>query len=338
MKVQPTYRHAFAYPFIRWWLWILAALVLVMVLIGGATRLTDYGRSITEWQPLLGAIPPLNEAQWLAAFEKYKAIPEYRIVNQGMTLAEFKYIYWWEWAHRFLGRFIGLALLVPFAVLWATRRLERGMTYTLLAVLVLGGFQAALGWYMVQSGLVDEPRVSQYRLATHLGLALIIYGAMFWVALRCLWPSAGGAPGTAARGARAFLVVLIVTVVSGAFVAGLRAGYIYNTFPLMAGYVLPPGLDWNPFDNPVTSQFVHRVLGVATFALALGLFMWSLARPFGARVRAAFGALAAAATLQAVLGVSTLLMQVPVLLGTLHQGGAVVVLTAALAALHLTRR
>jgi len=343
MKIRLKTRETAAYPHIRLWLSILAALVLAMVLIGGATRLTDSGLSITEWQPLVGAIPPLNEGQWLAAFEKYKAIPEYRIVNQGMTLAEFKYIYWWEWAHRFLGRFIGLALLVPFAVLWATRRLERGMTYTLLAVLVLGGLQAALGWYMVQSGLAERTDVSQYRLAAHLIVAALIYASLIWVALGVGLPRRRPATGGAFV-VLAITLMIFVQIGLGGLVAGLDAGLAHATFPLMDGRLIPKGLlsmvpSWrNFFENALTVQFLHRLIAyliaVAALAHAVGL---SRSGRDGAREISAW-VLVVAIVLQMALGVWTLLGGVPIVLALLHQAGAMLLLTAALIHLHLVIR
>ncbi|HKG75479.1 MAG TPA: COX15/CtaA family protein, partial [Aestuariivirgaceae bacterium] len=176
-------KHVTAYPLIRLWLWSVAGLIFAMVLIGGATRITDSGLSITEWQPLVGVVPPLDEAGWNAAFEKYKATPEYRIVNKDMSLSAFKIIYWWEWTHRFLGRLIGFAVLVPLAFLWATQRLESRTARSMMLLLVLGGAQGALGWYMVTSGLADRTDVSQYRLAAHLTLAAAIYAMVVWIAL-----------------------------------------------------------------------------------------------------------------------------------------------------------
>jgi heme a synthase len=343
MKMHLKTRETAAYPFVRLWLSVLAGLVLAMVLIGGATRLTDSGLSITEWQPLLGAIPPLNEAQWLAAFEKYKAIPEYRIVNLGMTLAEFKYIYWWEWAHRFLGRFIGLVLLVPFVVLWATRRLERRMTHSLLAVLVLVGLQGALGWYMVQSGLVNRIDVSQYRLSAHLMLAALIYAAIIWVALGIglsrHWPKTGEAAASLA-----IMILIFLQLGLGGLVAGLDAGLSHNTFPLMDGRLIPKGLlvmdQWwrNFFENPLTVQFLHRSMAylivIAALFHAIGL---TRSGRDGAREISGW-VLVVAVFLQMALGIWTLLGGVPIVLALLHQAGAMLLLTAALIHLHLVIR
>lgn len=323
--------------------WLLACcLVLsILVVVGGATRLTGSGLSIVDWRPVTGTVPPLSAEAWQYEFDKYRDSPEYRYVNRGMSLADFKRIFWWEWGHRQLARFLGLVFAVPLLWFWIRGRIRPGLRWPLLGILSLGALQGWMGWYMVSSGLVDIPRVSHYRLAAHLGLALLIFAAMFWLALRLLWPVHGPPPG-GRRGFRAVLALLAVTIVSGAFVAGLKAGFIYNTFPLMGGRWIPEGAlamepAWRNFlENPVTVQFTHRVLGIGTLLLSLGLWAWSWTRPFPARARYAFHALAAAAVLQATLGIATLLTQVPVLLGTLHQGGAVVLLAAVLALGHLS--
>jgi heme a synthase len=205
--------------------------VVAIVIVGGATRLTESGLSITEWKPVLGALPPLNEAQWLAEFEKYRQIPQYSLVNRGMSLDEFKVIYWWEWGHRLLGRVIGLAFVIPLLGFWAAGRIDRALAPRLLALLALGAAQGVLGWYMVMSGLVDRVSVSQYRLAAHLTLAVVIFAAIVWVAL-----GVGRARGrvTATRAgqvALALLGLVLVQIAAGGFVAGLRAGMGYNTFP-----------------------------------------------------------------------------------------------------------
>lgn len=322
--------------------WLLACclILFMLVVVGGATRLTGSGLSIVDWRPVTGMVPPMSDAAWQAELEKYRTSPQYQQVNRGMSLADFKRIYWWEWGHRQLARFLGLAFALPLAWFWFTGRVRPGLRWPLVGILALGALQGWLGWYMVSSGLVDEPRVSQYRLAAHLSLALIIFAAMFWLALRLRWPIAAGGTG---RAFRAVLAALVFTIVSGAFVAGLKAGYIYNTFPLMGERLVPDGLlaldpVWRNFtENAVTAQFMHRILGISTLLLALGLWVWSLRRPFPRAQRLAFHALAAVATLQATLGISTLLLQVPVVLGTMHQGGAVVLLATVLVLGHVTR-
>ena len=325
-----------ALPLVRGWLFFVAALIFAMVIVGGATRLTDSGLSITEWQPLLGAIPPLTEADWLAAFEKYKQIPEYQLVNKGMSLAEFEFIYWWEWAHRFLGRFIGLVFFLPFVVFAATGALTLGMVWRLGALFVLGGLQGALGWYMVASGLVDRVDVSQYRLSAHLTLATVIFGAVLWVAYGL--GSRRHAPETSRHGMALLIVALVILqVAAGGFVAGLDAGMGYNTWPLMDGELVPRGLfvmepAWrNLFENAMTVQFNHRLLAYVIVVVVAG---------YAYVVQTKTAALVLAAVLlQVAFGIWTLLAQVPLWLGLVHQGGALIVLAAALWNLHavLTR-
>jgi cytochrome c oxidase assembly protein subunit 15 len=302
-----------------------------MVIVGGATRLTDSGLSITEWQPLLGAIPPLTEADWLAALEKYRRIPEYQLVNRGMTLADFKFIYWWEWAHRFLGRLIGLIFFVPFAYFLRTGRLSRGTAWRCGLILVLGGLQGALGWYMVTSGLVDRVDVSQYRLSAHLTLATVIFAAILWVAFGLQGQRRWLATATHVL-ALLLVALVLLQVASGGFVAGLDAGMGYNTWPLMDGALVPKGLmtiepAWrNLFENAMTVQFNHRLLA---YGIALAVVVYA------ATLRTKEAALLfAAVLLQIVLGVWTLLWQVPLWLGLVHQGGALAVLAAALWNLH----
>jgi cytochrome c oxidase assembly protein subunit 15 len=333
---------------VRVWLLLVAALVFAMIVVGGATRLTDSGLSITEWQPLLGAIPPLTEADWLAAFEKYKAIPEYSIVNAGMSLDAFKAIYWWEWAHRFLGRFIGLAFALPFLVFWLTGRLSGGLALKCLGVFALGGLQGAIGWYMVKSGLVDRIDVSQYRLALHLLTAFSILALLIWLAL-----DAGPAgvrarlravtPGQR-RAAIALFVLIFVQSGLGALVAGLKAGHAFNTWPDMNGQLVPDGLaalePWylNFFENITTVQFDHRLVAYAVVAFALAHLV-SLARTADdERVVGTAGLLAASLVGQMLLGIWTLLAGVPLSLGLAHQAGAAVVFAAATLHLHAITR
>ena len=320
-----------AAPKVRLWLYAMAFLVFCMVIVGGATRLTDSGLSITEWRPLLGAIPPLNEADWLAAFEKYKLIPEYQIQNRGMALSDFKLIYWWEWAHRFLGRFTGLAFALPLIYFTITRRIERTLWPKLLALFVLGGAQGALGWYMVSSGLVDRVDVSQYRLAAHLTLAALIFAAIIWVAKgvgrKRRYPSSSG------DWLASLLVALILLqIAAGGFVAGLDAGQGYATWPKMDGQWIPSGLwitspGWkNIFENAMTVQFNHRVLAYVVL-LASIVHVW---RSF--TLPAVY--LACAVFAQACLGVLTLLLHVPLAAALVHQAGAMIVLAAAVWNLH----
>jgi cytochrome c oxidase assembly protein subunit 15 len=307
------------------WLFLCAALVFAIVVVGGATRLTRSGLSIVEWQPLVGALPPLSAADWEALFARYRETPEFRLVNFDMTLEGFKRIFWWEYAHRLLGRLIGMVFLLPFLYFLLRRKLETALAWKLGGVFLLGGAQGALGWYMVKSGLVDDPRVSHFRLTAHLGLALAIFSAQLWLALQLLSPRR-----IAFRKlAIAMPFVVFAMALSGGMVAGLRAGAAYNTFPLMNGHVVPPEIlmlePWwrNFLYNMATVQFVHRA------------FFWALALLVAAawwRERASLPAqlLLAAFVLQASLGIATLLLGVPVALGAAHQAGAVLVLAAAL--------
>ena len=331
-----TERQIKALPYVRAWLIFTAFLIFLMVIVGGATRLTDSGLSITEWKPIMGAIPPLTEADWQEVFEKYKLIPEYQTVNAGMTLEEFKFIFWWEWGHRFLGRIIGFVFFLPFAFFAATGRLSRRALWQCLGLFVLGGLQGALGWYMVASGLVERVDVSQYRLSAHLTLATVIYAAMLWVAFGLDRAHRSLASG---RDWMAFLipVLLVLQIAAGGFVAGLDAGMGYNTWPLMDGALVPKGLfvmspGWaNLFENAMTVQFNHRVLAYVIAIVVAGY-------AYVAQSKAAALVLAAV-VLQIALGIWTLLAQVPLWLGLFHQGGALIVLAAALWNLHasLTR-
>lgn len=324
---------------VRAWLFIVAALVLAMAVIGAATRLTDSGLSITEWQPLLGAIPPLSGADWQAAFEKYKAIPEYQRVNLGMTLAEFKPIFWWEWGHRFLGRFIGLAVAVPFLFFWLKGRLDRPLSLRLAGLFLLGALQGAAGWYMVSSGLVDRVDVSQYRLALHLTLAAVIFAWTVWLALSVGRGEGAYAPAGKRWAAYGLIALLFLQIATGAFVAGLDAGLSHNTWPLMDGAIVPDGLlvmsPWwaNLFENVLTVQFDHRIIAylVAIWIAGMAIAAWrrNAASAMSATV------LVVAVLAQIALGVWTLLAAVPIGLGLAHQAGAFVLL--GLAVWHLRR-
>ncbi len=317
-----------------------------MVIVGGVTRLTHSGLSIVEWQPIVGALPPLNEDEWLQTFDKYKQTPEFRIVNPNMQLDGFKSIFWWEYSHRLLGRTIGMVFFLPLLYFIARRYVDRALAWRLAGIFLLGGLQGAMGWYMVKSGLVDNPRVSQLRLTAHLGLAFLIYAAMFWQALDLLWPrraQAAAALQKLWRQASMLSILIFVMALSGALVAGTRAGRVYNTFPLMDGHIVPPEIfalePWyaNFFNNLATVQFDHRLLAWL-LALLVPLF-WSRARrlPLAAPARLACNLLLAALTLQITLGISTLLLAVPVALGAAHQGGALLLFTAALAVTHFLR-
>ena len=331
---------------LRIWLAAIAALIVAMILVGGATRLTDSGLSITEWQPILGAVPPLSEVDWSQAFEAYQKIPEYTEIKRGMSLGDFKTIYWWEWAHRFLGRLIGAAFFVPFVVFWLAGYIPRTLLPRLIGLFVLGGLQGAVGWYMVKSGLVDRTDVSQYRLAAHFGVALLILGYTLWLLF-----SLGNEPqASRAEASRAqvwvaglILALIFVQLLAGALVAGLDAGMGFNTWPLINGAVVPSGLGeaspWylNLFENPLTVQFDHRTLGYAVVLASLGQLAWLAVR--GAPQPLLGGALTLAllTVLQAVIGVWTLLLAVPIPLGLAHQAGAIAVFAAALYHFWLSR-
>jgi len=319
------------------WLLACCALVFAMVVVGGATRLTHSGLSIVEWQPFIGTLPPLSDADWAAQFEKYKLTPEFKLRNHDMDVEGFKSIFWWEYFHRLLGRLIGVAFFLPLAWFWVRGQLDRPLKWKLAGIFVLGGLQGAMGWYMVKSGLVDDPRVSQFRLTAHLGLALLIFAAMFWVAHGLLRPAASGAPRALRRAGLAFAVLVFAMALTGGLVAGIRAGFAYNTWPLMNGHWVPPEILmiepwWRNFGyNMATVQFVHRTLALVVLACAWLLAWRVLATPASGReARLAAGTLAAAVLAQVTLGIATLLAVVPVGLGTAHQGGAVVVLACAL--------
>jgi cytochrome c oxidase assembly protein subunit 15 len=317
--------------YVRLWLYAVAFLIFCMVIVGGATRLTESGLSITEWQPLLGAIPPLSEAAWQQAFAKYKLIPQDSQLNSTMTLAEFKVIYWWEWSHRLLGRLIGLAFLLPFLAFAGWGWIGRRDWPRFIGLFILGGLQGALGWYMVASGLVDRVSVSQYRLSAHLTLATVIFAAMLWVAYGFGGERAGLGSGKA-RSALYLVLLVVLQVALGGLVAGLDAGMGYNTWPLMDGKLVPDGLlvmepAWrNLFENAMTVQFDHRMLAYLIVALVAG-------HAYIAQSRAAL-LLFAAVLAQVALGIFTLLHQVPLGLALMHQGGALLVLAAALWNLH----
>ena len=317
---------------VRNWLYAVAFLIFCMVIVGGATRLTGSGLSITEWQPLLGAIPPLGETAWQAAFEKYKLIPQYAQLNSAMTLEEFKFIYWWEWSHRFLGRFIGAAFLVPFVIFTSLGWIHKALWPRFAGLFILGGLQGALGWYMVASGLTDRVDVSQYRLAAHLTLATLIFGAMLWVAFGLGTPRQK--PSSARQRAALYIVpLLLLQVAAGGFVAGLDAGMGYNTWPLMDGKLIPDGLfvmtpAWrNFFENAMTVQFDHRLIA---YVIAVAVAAYAYIVRSGAAVFLLLAVLA-----QIGLGIYTLLAQVPLHLALMHQGGAMLVFAAALWNLHV---
>jgi len=330
-------------PAVAIWLFGVAALVFAMVVVGGITRLTGSGLSITEWKPIMGALPPLNEADWQEAFRKYQEIPQYSQVNAGMSLAEFQGIFWWEWIHRQLGRFIGVAFAVPFVVLLLMKRIPRRLVWRCALLLGLGGLQGLIGWWMVSSGLSERVDVAPERLATHLGLAFLIFAGLIWTGLEAWFGEEHSrSPAGWSRGAAVLLGVVFVQCLLGGLVAGAKAGFIYTDWPLMNGSVLPP-VDWGQgglafLHDRALVQFNHRIVAYALFVgaavYAVQAWRWRLAEGLGAAAFALFGVVA----FQAVLGVITLIHVVPIGLGVLHQAGAAIVLGVATWNLWLVRR
>jgi cytochrome c oxidase assembly protein subunit 15 len=317
-----------------------------MIVVGGVTRLTHSGLSIVEWQPILGTLPPLNQAQWEEVFHKYQQTPEYQQVNRGMSLTEFKAIFWWEYVHRLLGRAIGMVYLLPFLYFLMRKQIDKPLIPWLIGIFLLGGLQGAVGWFMVKSGLVNDPRVSQYRLAAHLGLAFTIYAAMFWVALGLLFPQVSAPAAEKQQSLRRFSWILtgliFVMVLSGAVVAGIRAGFAYNTFPLMNDHWLPPEIfmltPWylNFFNNMATVQFDHRL--IAWLLAVLVPVFWFKSRQLSSpRARWAGNLLFAILVVQITLGITTLLQVVPIPLAAAHQAGAVFLFSSALLVNHALR-
>ncbi len=328
------------------WLLCVAGMVWVMVALGGATRLTGSGLSIMEWAPFRGVVPPFSDAEWARLYDLYRTIPQYELVNRGFGLEGFKRIFWLEWLHRFWGRLIGLVYVAGLLWFWFRVRLLRGMRLRLLVMLALGGLQGVIGWFMVASGFeADRTSVSPYRLVLHLGLALLLYGMLLWTALTLLRPApaASRADSGLRRWLRLAAGLSFATMLAGGFVAGMRAGLDYNSFPLMAGRLIPEGywnslLAWrNMTENIAAVQFNHRILATAALAVT-GLLAWRGVRlPSGHPMRIVVLGFCASVALQYGVGVATLLAVVPVWLGTLHQTIAVLVLTMALVALHLSR-
>ena len=329
------------------WLLVCCATIFAMIVLGGVTRLTGSGLSMVQWEPIMGVLPPLNQAEWEETFLLYQQFPEYKLKNFAMTLGEFKSIFWFEYGHRLLGRSIGVIFLLPFLFFLVKGKIERSLTPKLIAMFVLGGLQGLMGWYMVKSGLVDDPHVSQYRLTAHLGLAIVIYAYMFWVALDLLYPNVDknlkSSNGKLGRLSLIITFIIFITALSGGFVAGTRAGFAFNTFPLMDGRLIPVGLFelapvWrNFFENVVTVQFDHRVMATLLF-LVIPAFWWVTRKSQQeARIITGLHLLLAAFALQLALGISTLLLAVPVVLAAAHQAGAIILLTASIFVSHQLR-
>jgi len=330
---------------IRTWYWSGAILVFIILIIGGITRLTGSGLSMTDWQPIMGSIPPLTESQWEEAFDQYKQFPEYQQMNRGMSLSEFQFIFFWEYLHRMAGRLLGLVFLIPFGWFLIKKKFDKTQLKRALILLVLGAGQALMGWYMVMSGLVDIPAVSHYRLAAHLFLAFIIFGCCAWFALDLKEKQQSPGKGAAElnKWLAAFMGLLLIQVVWGAFTAGLNAGHIYNTFPKMFQFWFPPEL-WlyepiliNFVENMVTVQWIHRVVGTVLGLMVIFIWLrtYQLKTAFTTKMWAL--ALFSLTLLQYAIGVFTLIHHVPVWLGVLHQAMAMVLFGVVIGFIHFLR-
>jgi cytochrome c oxidase assembly protein subunit 15 len=329
------------------WLLICCLAIYAMVVLGGVTRLTGSGLSMVEWRPVTGILPPLSHEQWEETFSLYRQSPEFQKINRGMDLEGFKGIFWLEYLHRILGRTIGAIFLVPLLYFIIRRRIEKPLVPKLIVMFVLGGLQGLLGWYMVKSGLARDPHVSQYRLTAHLGLAFVIYAYLFWVALDLLAPISRSSGDATARGFRRLswtvTGLVFLTVLSGGFVAGLKAGLAYNTFPLMGGQLIPDGLAtlspvWkNIFENVTTVQFDHRLLATLLFFLVTWLWLLGRKTVLSRSARLGLHLLVLALLVQITLGISTLLLVVPIPLAAAHQAGALALFTLALFVSHQMR-
>ncbi len=318
------------------WLAVCCALIFAMVVLGGVTRLTGSGLSMVDWRPIMGVLPPLSLSEWQSTFEMYQQSPEYQKKNMHLDLGGFKSIFWFEYAHRLLGRTIGMVFLLPFLYFLIRGRINRELIPRFVLMFVLGGLQGVLGWYMVKSGLVNDPHVSQYRLTAHLAAALLIYIYMLWHMFRLLFPPQPGAGGEFRGPFKKTLAVLglvVVTILSGGFVAGLKAGFAYNTFPLMDGQLIPQAYlmlqpAWlNMFENIATVQFNHRLLAITTLIVVLIYWLQSRKVDLASRARLSTNLLLVAVLVQVGLGISTLLLHVPVALASIHQAMALVVVT-----------
>ena len=328
------------------WLALVALLVFAMIVLGGVTRLTNSGLSMTDWKPVTGWLPPLSQEAWMAEFERYKAFPEYQKINKGMTLSEFQGIYAFEFAHRVLGRVIGLAFFVPFVLLLLFRKIPRSLAPRLALLFLLGAAQGGMGWFMVKSGLVDHPDVSHYRLTAHLALASLIFAALLWTIFDLVRPRGERAtPAPAQVRGTGYLLLLLIAlqIIIGGFVAGLNAGFVYTDWPLMGGRFLPEDflrmqpLYHNFLENPGTVQFVHRMVGYAIAAAAIWLYLVSRSGALSRRLRLGISWTVTLVLAQVFLGIVTLLHVVPVALGAAHQAGGMLVLAAALFVVHEIR-
>ena len=324
-----------------YWLLTGCLLIFIMVLVGGITRLTNSGLSMVEWNLVMGSIPPLNEAEWLIAFEKYKQFPEYQMVNYHFTLEEFKPIFFWEYLHRILGRLVGLVFIIPFIYFLFKKMISKELLPKLLLLLFMGGFQGFLGWYMVKSGLNKDPDVSHFRLAMHLTTAFLTFAYTLWVALGLMYPNrVKGAFKSLKAGATVLLLITVVQIVWGAFVAGLNAGKVYNTWPLMGDQLVADGVTamtplWMNFVEGLAGvQFIHRYMAYAVVGLVIYLAVKARKEKTNVSQRGGMKFLIGMVSVQFVLGIITLLLGVPVWLGVLHQIGALMLLGSVVFALH----
>lgn len=336
-----TVRRRVARRQIGWWLIALCVLIFAMVLLGGYTRLTESGLSMTEWRPITGLLPPLSDQAWQAEFARYQHYPEFQKLNSWMDLGAFKGIYYVEYAHRMLGRLIGVVFVVPFVYFVGRRRIPRGLTPKLTIMFLLGALQGLMGWYMVKSGLVERPDVSQYRLTAHLAFAVVIYAYILWTALGLLVEHGRSEPHVR-KWAGMIGGLVFVQIMLGGLVAGLDAGHAYNTWPLMDGSLLPSGLmamrPWyvNLTENLLTVQFDHRLLAYA-IVVVTGVFWWRLHRAAPPGLRGAVHLVALAVLAQVTLGIVTLVHNVPITLGIAHQGGALLLLSAVIYCAYVSR-
>ena len=326
------------------WLLICCVTIFFMVVVGGVTRLTGSGLSMVQWAPLMGILPPLSDAEWQHTFELYQQYPEYQKINYHMEVEDFKSIFWLEYWHRILGRIIGLLFFIPMVYFFLMKKVRPGLGIKLVAMFILGGLQGLMGWYMVKSGLVDDPHVSQYRLTAHLGLAVIIYMYIFWVAIGLLLPKSDNDAIPVSRNIHrsswGLLLLVFITAMSGGFVAGLKAGFAYNTFPLMGGQWIPEGIlamqpVWhNFFENVATVQFQHRVLAISLLILIPLFWFKAMKNNPPRRLKVGLHLMLLMILIQVVLGISTLLMNVPIALAAAHQAGMVLLITAMLYVTH----
>jgi len=322
------------------WLLICCATIFGMVVLGGVTRLTGSGLSMVQWAPIMGVLPPMGEAEWQETFALYKQFPEYQKKNMHMDLDGFKSIFWFEYAHRILGRLIGLMFFIPMVYFIVTKKVSKSLLPKLIAMFLLGGLQGLMGWYMVKSGLVNDPHVSQYRLTAHLGLAFVVYAYLFWVAMDLLFTKSDSdtptLPGKIHLYSWLLLLFIFITAMSGGFVAGLKAGFAYNTFPLMAGQWIPENIGilepaWkNIFENVATVQFQHRVLAISVFFLVPIYWYLTTRVVTSNRLKTGLHLLLIMVVIQVALGISTLLLVVPISLAAAHQAGALLLFTIVL--------